>query len=160
MSFTRFHDDPNRILKTNLETSAMNDYVFNVPNNTESTSVYFEDPHLRMQKNGNTLCNNLIQIESELKTLGRNLNRDHINKNDYVKQQSIKMYIRPSNIKKNITNESRSSHPAWMLKGTGTYEPAYLFKDPQNNVEIPFHMNLDTNILEKDYYNIKQSKKI
>ena len=31
MSFTRFHDDPNRIEIKNLETSAMNSYVFNVP---------------------------------------------------------------------------------------------------------------------------------
>ena len=160
MSFTRFHDDPNRILKTNWETSAMNDYVFNVPGNTKASSVYFDDPHLRMQKNGNTLCRNLIQIESELKTLGRELNRDNIYKNDYVRQQSIKNYIYPSNVEKNITKESRASHPAWKLKGTGTYEPAFLFKNPQTNVEVPFHMNLDTNILEKDYYNIKQSKKI
>ena len=27
MSFTRFHDDPVRIKKENIETSAMNDYI-------------------------------------------------------------------------------------------------------------------------------------
>ena len=60
MSFTRFHDDPNRIQKTNLETSAINDYTFNVPNSVNSKSVFFSDPHVRMQKNGTTLCRNMV----------------------------------------------------------------------------------------------------
>ena len=67
MSFTRFHDDPNRIQKKNIEISTMNQYIFNTPGNTQNRSVFFNDPHLRMQKNGNQLYNNLIQTENELK---------------------------------------------------------------------------------------------
>lgn len=160
MSFTRFHDDPNRIQKTNLETSAMNDYIFNVPGNTSNSSVYFKDSHIRMQKNGNTLCKNMIQTESELRAMDRILCRDEKNKNNYVSNQSIKHYVYPSNVSKNITKESRASHPAWMLKGAKTYTPPYLFSDPQANTEIPFSSFLDTNILEKDYYVLKQCKKI
>lgn len=160
MSFTRFHDDPHRIQKKNLETTSMNEYIFNVPGNNTNQNIFFEDPHLRMQKSGNTLCRNLVQIESELRTLDRRVNCDDVQKNDYLKQQCIKSYMYPTNIKKNITKESRSSHPAWTLKGACTYEQPYLFQDPQQNVEIPFHAYLDTNILEKDYYNIKNSKKI
>jgi hypothetical protein len=40
-----------------------------------------------------------------------------------------------------------------MLKGVNTHRTEYLFHNPQSNVEIPFLSNLDTNILEKDYYN-------
>jgi hypothetical protein len=47
-----------------------------------------------------------------------------------------------------------------MLKGAKTYTPPYLFSDPQANTEIPFSSYLDTNILEKDYYVLKQCKKI
>ena len=55
MSFTRFHDDPNRIKKKNIEISMMNQYTFNTPNNINNISVFFNDPHLRMQKSGNQL---------------------------------------------------------------------------------------------------------
>ena len=40
MSFTRFHDDPNRIQKTNLERSAINDYTFNVTGNTKGSHFF------------------------------------------------------------------------------------------------------------------------
>ena len=41
MAFTRFHDDINRIEKTNLETTAINDYTFNVPGNINTKNIYF-----------------------------------------------------------------------------------------------------------------------
>lgn len=159
MSFTRFHDDPNRIQKTNLETSAINDYIFNVPNNVNSKSVFFNDPHITMQKNGNTLCNNLINVDSELKRLDRRLCKDNKNKNNYLTSQSIKSYIIPKNIDKTITNESRSTHPAWMYRINSTLRTDFLYENPQENVFIPFDTNLDTNILEKDYYNINNKCK-
>lgn len=160
MSFTRFHDDPSRIQKTNLEISAMNHYTFNVPNNTNSQSVFFNDPYLRMQKNGTTLCRNMVDVESELLTINRNLCRDNINKNDYSKNQNYKMYIHPTNITKNITKQPRAINPAWMLRGTGINRNEYLFSNPQENIFIPFQAYLDTNILEKDYYNLNNCKKI
>ena len=160
MSFTRFHADPNRIQKTNLETSAMNDYTFNVPGNTNKNSVYFSDPHLRMQKNGTTLCRNMVNIESELRTMDRILERDHKEKNNYMKTQSVKNYIHPSIISKNITKESRATNPVWTLREVTIDRPQYLFHDPQMNTSIPFESYLDTNILEKDYYKINCSKKI
>ena len=95
MSFTRFHDDPNRIQKTNLETSAINDYTFNVPNSVNSKSVFFTDPHLRMQKNGTTLCRNMVDVESELFTMNRTLCRDNINRNNYIEKQDYKIYSLP-----------------------------------------------------------------
>ena len=52
MAFTRFHDDTSRILKTNLETASICNYIFNVPSNTSTKNVYIEDPHIRMQKSG------------------------------------------------------------------------------------------------------------
>ena len=160
MSFTRFHDDPNRIQKTNLETSAMNDYTFNVPNSVNSKSVFFTDPHLRMQKNGTTLCRNMVDVESELFTMNRTLCRDNVNRNNYIEKQDYKVYIHPKNITKNITKQPRTTHPAWMLRGTGIDRSEYLLSNPQENIIIPFQAYLDTNILEKDYYNLNDCKKI
>lgn len=154
MSFTRFHDDPNRIQKTNLETSAINDYTFNVPGNTNTKSLFVDDPYVRMQKNGTTLCRNMVNIEAELHGLDRVLCRDNLTKNNYLKTQMVKQYIRPSSLSKNITKQSRASHPAWMVRTTKNNRSDFLLEDPQKNVELPFLANLDTNILEKDYYNI------
>ena len=47
-----------------------------------------------------------------------------------------------------------------MLRGTGIDRSEYLLSDPQKNVIIPFQSYLDTNILEKDYYNLNDCKKI
>ena len=66
----------------------------------------------------------------------------------------VKQYIRPSSLSKNITKQSRASHPAWMVRTTKNNRSDFLLEDPQKNVEFPFLANLDTNILEKDYYNI------
>ena len=157
MSFTRFHDDPNRIQKTNLETSAINDYVFNVPGNTNDQLRFIEDPHIRSQTNGTPLYRNMIQTESKLRGMERLLCRDHHTKNNHQKDVSIfQTKTSPYMIKKTITKESRASHPAWSYRTKSQYFPSYLLYDPQKNIEIPFDTYLDTNILEKDYYTHKK----
>ena len=59
-----------------------------------------------------------------------------------------------------ITNETRSTHPVFEYREKQTHRPDILLKDPQQNIFIPFQNNLDTNILEKDYYTLKTYKKI
>ena len=92
--------------------------------------------------------------------MNRTLCRDNVNRNNYIEKQDYKVYIHPKNITKTITKQPRSSHPAWMLRGTGIDRSEYLLSDPQKNVIIPFQSYLDTNILEKDYYNLNDCKKI
>ena len=159
MSFTRFHDDPNRIMKTNLETSAKNDYTFNVPGNSVGPQLFL-DPHIRSQKNGTPLYNQMIQTESMLKNMGRPLCRDNKHINQYQNYHSYSGQMTPNEQDKTITNESRASHPAWTYRVNNTFRPDYLFSDPQENLSMPFEAYLDTNVLEKDYYNIKNCKKI
>jgi hypothetical protein len=159
MSFTRFHDDPNRIQKTNLERSAINDYTFNVPGNTKG-SHFFYDPHIRSQKNGVPLYNTMVNVESTLKNIGRPLYRDNLHLNQYQRYDSYNGKVNPTQEVKTITNESRASHPAWTYRVYCPFRKDYLFYDAQSNISIPFDAYLDTNILEKDYYNIKHSKKI
>ena len=86
MSFTRFHDDPARIIKKNIEASSMNDYVFNVPGNTMGIqSHYYEDPQLRLQKLGGQQFNNMVHVESMLRNSHVKLNRDNVKLNNYKK---------------------------------------------------------------------------
>lgn len=162
MSFTRFHDDPARIQKQNMETTAINDYTFNVPGNLlGSIPHYYQDPHIRLQKTGCEQRTNMIGIESMLRNINVPLNRDNKNINDYRKNTITKTNVVKSQTNtRTITSESRTTHPVFEYREKQQYRPDHLFYDPQKNVFIPFPSYLDTNILEKDYYNLKNYKKI
>lgn len=160
MSFTRFHDDPTRIKKENIETSSTNYYIFNVPNNITTSNVYYNDPHIRMQNCGNTLYKNLINVESELKNINQLTNTRDYTKNTYKNISTPKEKIPIYNVKKTITDESRITHPVFKYREQSLYRPDHLFLNPQENVFLHFENNLDTNILEKDHYNLKHYKKI
>jgi hypothetical protein len=160
MSFTRFHDDPNRIQKTNLETSAMNDYIFNVPGNSGYNNVFVQDPHIRLQKTGVNTHRNMIHAESQLLGIHIPLGRDNKITHNYKYFEKIQGINHPKQIEKTITKESRASHPAWLYRTTSQFRPQTLFFNPQENTEMSFDAYLDTNILEKDYYDKKQYKKI
>ena len=152
--FTRFHDDPARVQKANIETSSINNYIFNVPGNNIS---FVEDPHIRIQKGGASTHSNLIGIDSMLRNMYTPLNRDHVK---YTKNNVSHRPINQGSISKCITSESRASHPVFEYREKQTHRPHVLLRDPQQNIFIPFQHNLDTNILEKDYYNLNKLKKI
>jgi hypothetical protein len=50
------------------------------------------------------------------------------------------------------TDQSRATHPAWILRDTTQHRPDYPLFNPQEHVAIPFQNNLSTRILEKDYF--------
>ena len=83
MSFTRFHDDKSRIEKQLQESTGLGKYMINVPGNGDKPH-YMEDPFIRMQKWGGNLQTNTINLESDLRGLTRQINRDHIKKNSYL----------------------------------------------------------------------------
>ena len=142
MAFTRFHDDINRIEKKNLETTAINDYTFNVPGNMYIKNIYFSDPHIRMQKSGTHLHSNLLQVENELKNIHIPLGRDHIKIHRYDLNSSYKRTLPIHNVDKTITNESRYSHPAWQLRETSQFswltDAKYQLSKPSNRLSKVF----------------------
>ena len=75
MSFTRFHDDPCRIKKQLQESTDQGRYMLNVPGNGDKP-CFMNDPFIRMQQWGANLMTNPIDLESDLKGMSRNLNRD------------------------------------------------------------------------------------
>lgn len=161
MSFTRFHDDPARVKKANIETSAINDYVFNVPGNLSGArSHFYEDPRIRLQKTGMGQHTNMIGVESMLRNQNRPLVRDNAELHTYEKYNVPHKQIYSVENNNNITSESRASHPAFEYRELAQHRPHVLLHDPQRHVFRPFEHNLDTNILEKDYYNLKTYKKI
>jgi hypothetical protein len=53
---------------------------------------------------------------------------------------------------KPFVEESRASHPSWMYRDLEQTRWEVPFLNPLANVEKGFHDNIQTRILEKDYY--------
>ena len=157
MSFTRFHDDEIRIQKQLQQQTYSGRYQLDVPG--QGASMPFqEDVHLRMQKWGSNLCTNTINLESDLMGLRRKIGRDDVVENNYKEQQVSSQEISYPN-QLPYVEESRASHPAWMYRDLEHPIWEQPIVDPQNikHIEKPFHDNIQTRILEKDYYKPKLS---
>jgi hypothetical protein len=50
------------------------------------------------------------------------------------------------------TDQSRATHPAWTFRDKQQMRYDILFLNPQENVCLPFENNLNTTLLEKDYF--------
>lgn len=156
MSFTRFHDDPCRINKQLQESTDLGRYMLNVPGNGDKP-CFMEDPYIRLQKWGANLHSNTINLESELIGLSinknnRNNTRDCINKNEHKLNNNVnnKLINYPSC--NPITQQSRVTNPAWLYRDLEQVKWDILPLDPQENICIPFQNNLNTRILEIDYF--------
>jgi len=153
MAFTRFHDDPCRIIKRNQELADQAQWRMNVPGNGDRP-CFMNDPHIIPQKWGANLWTNCTDVQSSLLGIDRRISRDCLGKDEYKKQ------LNSSPIKYPICNDmtteqSRAIMPAWTARELEQVDWYYLPLDPQENTCIPFQNNLSTRILEKDYYVMK-----
>lgn len=150
MAFTRFHDDPYRIKKQLEESSGTGRYFLNTPGQGMDLP-FIEDPQMRLQGWGANLRTNTVHLESDLFGMTRRLNRDLVDTNDYKRHSVSTSSIQYRNAKP-MVDESRATHPAWMYKDLeqSRWETPYL--NPLNGLEKVFHENIQTRILEKDYY--------
>ncbi len=150
MSFTRFHDDPCRIMKQLEESTGPGKYELNVPGNGLNP-YYMEDPYIRLQKWGGNLMTNTINLESKLFGLDRNLNRDCIDINNYKNTELESKQIEYPRCNP-FVEQPRVTHPAWEVRDLEQNNFKYLHLNPQENVCLSFQNNLSTRILEKDNY--------
>jgi hypothetical protein len=150
MAFTRFHDDPYRIKKQIEESSGPSRYILNKPGQGVNLP-FMEDPQMRLQGWGANLRTNTVNLESDLFGMTRLLNRDLVTVNDY-KSNSVNTSVVSYPVAEPFVQESRASHPAWMYKDLEQprWEAPYL--NPLNGLEKGFNENIQTRILEKDYY--------
>jgi len=150
MAFTRFHDDNARIKKQLEESTFSGRYMLNTPGPGEKLP-FFEDPQLRLQKWGANLKTNTVNMESDLFGLTRPLNRDLVDENNY-KQYAARTGVVSYANKQPFVEESRASHPAWMYKDLEQTRWENPFLNPLNGLEKGFNENIQTRILEKDYF--------
>ena len=150
MAFTRFHDDKCRVEKQLQEMTDQGRYILNVPGNG-TKPCFMDDPYIRMQGWGANLRTNCVNLDSSLKGLGRQLNRDCVGENDYREHTAHSDAISYPSCQP-ITDQSRATNPAWMVRDREQTNWYILPLNPQENVCIPFHNNISTRILEKDNY--------
>jgi hypothetical protein len=156
MSFTRFNDDPCRIIKQNQQSTDQGRWVLNVPGNGP-TPPYVEDPHIRVQKWGANLMTNCIDLESELLGVNKRVGRDCLGKDEYRMYNVPSKPIQYPNNSTLTTEESRAIMPAWTARDLEQVNWAYLPLNPQENTCMAFENNLSTRILEKDNFSEKSS---
>jgi hypothetical protein len=167
MAFTRFYDDPCRIQKYLEETTNIGNYCINVPGNGEKP-LLLNDPHINMQKWGANLSKNKTDLESELHYLHRKLNKDSIRENNYVDYLNSNQLYNQNSYSVNsdeITAQSRATHPSWIYRETNNFSSEnnvpnnfnYLHLNPQENICIPFHNNISSRIIQKDYYQLNNN---
>ena len=118
MAFTRFHDDPCRIIKQLQESTEQGSYYLNVPGNG-TKPLFIEDPYVKINLWGGNLSNNMTNIESDLLGITRQLNRDNIKENNHLSYLNNNNYYVLNNYpnhKNEFTQQSRNTHPAWSFR--------------------------------------------
>jgi len=113
MAFTRFHDDPCRIMKRLQESTDAALYAYNVPGPGDSLP-FVEDPHVRLQLWGANRVADAVRLESALRGLGRPLSRTQAPTTLVPRVQHF-----PS-LKTEITSAPRADAPAWQVRGAPT----------------------------------------
>ena len=144
MAFTRFHDDPARIMKALQQSTSQGLYYLNTPGLGLYPS-YIKDAHIIPQKWGGNMRTNAIAIESSLRGLERTLTRDC--KESVLPDSgeiSYPVYT------KELTSESRVIAPVWTMRGIEQPRWESLPFDPQENIYMPLQNNINTRIIEKD----------
>jgi len=155
MAFTRFKYDDCRTKKSLQQATDPGRWILNVPGNG-ANPCYIEDPQIIVQKWGANLRTNTINLESELRGVNRNLNRDCLGKDEYQRYDVPNQAIQYPTCVKLTTEQSRATNPAWWYRDLEQNNFEYPPLNPQVNVCIPFQNNLSTRILEKDYFTPKR----
>ncbi len=155
MAFTRFKYDDCRTKKALQQSTDPGRWIINVPGNGDQP-FYMEDPQIIPQKWAGNLRTNTINLESELRGVNRDLNRDCLGKNEYQQYNVSSSAMQYPTCSTLTTEQSRATHPAWWYRDVPQTDWGYPPLNPQTNVCTPFHSNINTRILEKDYFTPKR----
>jgi len=150
MACTRYTNDRGRIEKQNAMLTHPGRYALDVPGPGDQMA-FNADPHIRIQKWGANFRNNMMDINSDLRGLTRPLNRDLPNVNCYKKHAAHSSTISYGETNY-ITDDSRATHPAWTYRDAEMNRWEQPLLNPLDQLEKPFHNNLNTRILERDHF--------
>jgi len=150
MSFTRFSSDPARIKKSLDQTTFTSRYMLDKPGPGLQIG-FMEDPQIRMQTWGANLCENYVNLESDMLGLTRKYNRDLVDVNDHTKHA---VFAPPMawGTHQPFVDESRASCPAFLFRSFENNRWENPMLNPQHGLVKGFNENIQTRILEKDNF--------
>ena len=151
MAFTRYNYDACRTKKSLQQSTDPGRWILNVPGNG-SHPCFMEDPQIIPQKWGANLRTNSINLESELLGVNRPLSRDCLGKDNYKRYTVKSEPIKYPTCNALTTDQSRTTNPAWWYRDLEQVDWYYPPLNPQENTCMPFLNNINTRILEKDYF--------
>ena len=158
MSFTRFNYDPCRTKKLLEESTGPGRYMLNKPGWGDKP-CFFSDPQIRMQEWGTNLRRvpggAPIDIDSDLLGITRPLSKDCAKKEFPFAGVVFSMKKDYPTCGKEITSQSRATHPTFLYRDLEQSNRYPLFLNPQENVCMPFQNNLNTQLLERDNFTPK-----
>lgn len=162
MASSRYNSDRCRVEKRNMIDTVVGRYMLDTPGNGVHLP-YIADPHMRIQKSGTNFCENMIDINSDLRCMTRPLTRDIPELNEYKKYAATpktSYSMDQPDVVNYVSDETRASNPAWVLKESETNRWIMPLINPvdTNYISKPFYENLNTRILEKDYFKPKFSR--
>ena len=157
MAFTRFNDDDARIRKKLEVMTFAGRYRLDEPGNGMDLP-FFADPQIRLQRWGANLGTNTTNLESDLLGLSRKYTRDDPLLNDYRRHAAVTQPAVPPGscaTENPFVSESRTVMPAWTFREMQVPRWETPWLNPQAHTEKDFLDNVQTRILEKDYFQRK-----
>lgn len=155
MACTRFYYDPCRTKKQLQQATGPGRWILDTPGNG-AEPCYMEDPQIIIQKWGGNLRTNTINLESDLLGVNRQIGRDCLGKDNYKNYNVPNEPIKYPTCNALFTEQSRAIAPAWMVRDKEQVDWYYPPLNPQENTCLSFSNNLNTRILEKDYFTPKR----
>lgn len=148
--FTRFHDDPAKVIIQNQQSTDQSRWILNTPGNGESPE-FVMDAYVIPQKWGANLWSNAIDVQSMLLGLDQTLGKDCLGKPLRVPN----LHATPNKYNDSntlVTEQSRAIMPSWTVRDLPQTKHDYPLFNPQQNVALQFPAYMSTRILEKDAY--------
>ena len=155
MACTRFYYDPCRTKKQLQQATGPGRWILDTPGNG-ADPCYMEDPQIIIQKWGGNLRTNTINLESDLLGVNRQIGRDCLGKDNYKNYTVPNEPIKYPTCRALYTEQSRAIAPAWMVRDKEQVDWYYPPLNPQENTCMSFSNNINTRILEKDYFTPKR----
>ncbi|MBN20852.1 MAG: hypothetical protein CL678_06135 [Bdellovibrionaceae bacterium] len=155
MAFCRYNYDECRTKKKLQESTGPGRWILNMPGNGPDP-CFFNDPHIRLQQWGANLdyvVNGApIDIDSDLTGRTRRLTKYCSKEMFSEKGVPVTEKIIYPICNEALTDQSRTTHPAFKYRDLPQTREYPLFLNPQENLCFKFHNNLNTRLLERDNY--------
>ena len=155
MASTRIGNDVERLDYNQDNYHDSLSYMLNVPGNG-TTPDFIDDPHIRLQKFGANLSVNVVDIDSSLKGVDKQLSREGpvVDTRDTFFNDTYMKKTYPT-YSQAVTDEPRAVMPAWQVRSLEQNNWDYLPQNPQNHTEMSFANNIDSRRLDKDSYDMR-----